>query len=310
MTQGIYITANDQVMEQAIALLKSLRCYDPYTPVVLIPYDDQYQGVAEALRKYGVTVYPDLAFLKHLSQQLYDIFGAGFFDKPNKFRKHACWFGEFERFLYIDTDIIVFEKIINSLNYLQEYDFICCDYQHLGGIKNVFTQKVITDNIFTTQELEDIFNSGFWGAKRQIMNEEILFNTFRECAAHPDYFDFSGKTSDQPIINYLVLQHIPRRFNLVYRSGGAPGSWAGSSHFVVKGDRLFDPQSEQFLQYLHWAGIKIQPGCPYWKIWKHYRYLNEPAPNDALLLSPKPQPRSKKIIQRVKQNIKKILNGR
>ena len=121
MTQGIYITANDQVMEQAIALLKSLRCYDPYTPVVLIPYDDQYQGVAEALRKYGVTVYPDLAFLKHLSQQLYDIFGAGFFDKPNKFRKHACWFGEFERFLYIDTDIIVFEKIINSLNYLQEY---------------------------------------------------------------------------------------------------------------------------------------------------------------------------------------------
>jgi hypothetical protein len=41
-------------------------------------------------------------------------------------------------------------------------------------------------------------------------------------------------------------------------------------------DRLLDPNVNQPLQYLHWAGMKIQPGCPYWDIWEHYRYLNEP----------------------------------
>ncbi|MCH2246325.1 MAG: methionine synthase, partial [Crocosphaera sp.] len=32
MTRGIYITANDKVIGQAIALLKSIRCYDQDTP--------------------------------------------------------------------------------------------------------------------------------------------------------------------------------------------------------------------------------------------------------------------------------------
>lgn len=304
MTRGIYITANDRVTEQAIALLKSIRYYDPHTPVVLIPYDDQYQQVAGTLSRYGVTVYQDLAFLKHLSQQLYDAFGAGFFARPNQFRKQACWFGEFDEFLYIDTDIIVFEEIIKTLDYLQNYDFICCDYQHLGGIKNVFTSQIITDNIFTEKEATDVFNGGFWGAKRHIITEAILLDTFQKCAAHPEYFDFSEKTSDQPIINYMILQHISRRFNLVRREGGAPGSWAGSPHFILRGDRLFDPQINQTLQYLHWAGIKIQPGCPYWEIWKYYRYLQETAPEDSLLLPPPPQKQHQEIKQRIKKKIK------
>ena len=309
MTKGIYIMANDRVTEQAIALLKSLRFYDSDTPVVLIPYDDEYQQVAGTLRKYGVTLYKDLELLKHLSQQLYDIFGSGFFARPNQFRKQACWFGEFDEFLYIDTDIVVFEKIIDTLDYLKIYDFISCDYQHLGGLKNVFTPKVISDRVFTEKETTEIFNCGFWGAKKTAITEEILFHAFRECAAHPDYFDFSEKTSDQPIINYMILHHVPRRCNLVQRSGGAPGSWAGSPHFQVRGDRLFDPQINQPLQYLHWAGIKIQPGCPYWQIWKHYRYLYETAPDDTLLLplQPRPQKFTPKIIRDIKRSLRKNL---
>jgi hypothetical protein len=86
------------------------------------------------------------------------------------------------------------------------------------------------------------------------------------------------KTSDQPIINYMILKRIARRFNIVRRPKSAPGNWAGSSHFLVDGDRLIDPTVDQPLQYLHWAGIRIQPGCPYWQIWEHYRYLHEPKP--------------------------------
>lgn len=281
MTRGIYIIANDRVIEQAIALLNSIRVHDTDTPIVMIPYDDHYQAIAKRLTEnYGVKVYEDLQFIERLSNQLHEIFGNKFFARPNQFRKQACWFGAFDEFLYIDTDVVVFEKIVDNLNYLNDYDFICCDYQHTGGIKNVFTNKVIEDKVFTDTEVQDIFNGGFWGSKKSLISEQVLYETFSECAAHPEYFDFSEKTSDQPIINYMLLKHMPRRFNIVRRPGGAPGNWAGSKHFQIQGHQLIDPNVNQPLQYLHWAGIRIQPGCPYWDIWKYYRYLNESEPLD------------------------------
>jgi Mannosyltransferase putative len=279
MRRGIYITANDRVVDQAIALLNSIRQHDPETPVVLIPYDENYQSVAATLaEKFGVQVYKDLEFIDRLSCQLHEIFGDRFFARPNQFRKQSCWFGCFDEFLYIDTDIVVFEKIIDSLNYLNQADFVCNDYQHAGGIANVFTPKVLEAGVFTQEECQDIFNGGFWGSKKGLISEADLYATFTECAAHPDYFDFSQKTSDQPIINYMVLKRLSQRCNIARLPQKAPGNWAGSSHFVQMGDRLLDPQVNQYLHYLHWAGIKIQPGCPYWEIWENYRYLNQPKP--------------------------------
>jgi hypothetical protein len=245
----------------------------------MIPYDDHYGAIAERLQQdYGVKVYEDLDFIRRLAQKLYDIFGEGFFARPNQFRKQACWFGEYDQFLYIDTDIVVFEPIINNLDYLDEYDFLACDYQHRGGIQNVFTPNIIEDGIFTEAELQGMYNGGFWASKKNLFSEADLYDVFAECATQIKYFDFSQKTSDQPIINYMILKRVPRRFNIVNRPEKAPGSWAGSSHFQRQGNILIDPKVNQPLQYIHWAGIKIQPGCPYWDIWKHYRYLHEPNP--------------------------------
>jgi len=277
MQQGIYITANDRVIDQAIALLNSIRCYDPTAPVVLIPYDDSYQQVAKSLQPYGVTLYPNLDLVARLSIAIQEMFGEQFFVRPNQFRKQACWFGDFDRFLYIDTDIVVFDRIIQTLDYLNEYDFICADYQHRSGLTNVFTRKILEDQVFEANVDQNVFNCGFWGAKKGLISEADLLATFAECAAHPDYFDFSQKTSDQPIINYLVLKRIQRRSNLVQRSP-QPGNWAGSPHFIQQGAVLVDPKIQQPLRYLHWAGIRIQPGCPYWNIWQHYRYLNQEVP--------------------------------
>lgn len=305
MKRGIYIVANDKVTSQAIALLNSIRLHDPEIPIVMIPYDDQYQAVAAKLNSaYGVTLYEDLQFIDRLSGKLQQIFGEKFFARPNQFRKQACWFGPFDEFLYIDTDIVVFEKISNNLNYLADYDFICCDYQHAGGIKNVFSPKVIEDQVFSEADLKGIFNGGFWGAKKGLFSEEDLYNTFAECAAHPEYFDFSQKTSDQPIINYMLLKRVQRRLNIVQQEHKGPGNWAGSAHFVVEGDRLIDSKINRPLQYLHWAGIRIQPGCPYWSIWEHYRYLYEPKPEQ-----PASPPKKPSFWRKLTNKVKKLSAG-
>ncbi len=304
MTRGIYITANDKVIEQTITLLKSVRCYDKETPVVLIPYNDNYQIIAKKLNQdFGVTLYPDLEFIERLSLKLQSIFGEDFFARPNQFRKQACWFGEFDEFLYLDTDVVVFKKIIDDLDFFTEYDFICYDYQHKAGIRNVFSQKIIDDNVFSEAELKDMFNGGFWASKKNLISEETIYESFAECAANIDYFDFTYKTSDQPIINYMILKNIRKRFNLAHQPDKYPGNWAGTNHFKQEGHQLIDPNNNQPLHYLHWAGIKIQPGCPYWDIWKHYRYLGEKAPDDSELIPSQPGMK-KQLWQRVKRIFK------
>lgn len=279
MERGFYITANDKFTDYSIALLNSIRATDPDTPVMLIPYDDNYQEVAKILSdRFGVMVFEDLEFIKRLSVNLQTIFGPDFFARPNQFRKQACWFGPFDKFLYIDTDIVVFEKLADYMNGLDECDFICCDYQHRGGLTNVFSQAVLDEEVFSEEDLQGMFNGGLWGSKKELMTEENLYEVFRECAAHPEYFDFSQKTSDQPIINYMVLKRFSKRRNYAIWPQRGPGSWAGSKHFQWEGDRLMDPNVNQPIPYLHWAGIKIRPGCPYWDVWEDYRYRGETKP--------------------------------
>lgn len=275
MSRGIYILANDRVIDNAIALLNSIRVYDADSPIVMIPYNNQYQAIADIITKsYGVQIYEDLQLLENIDDLVKQTCGDNLLDRPNLLRKLACWFGPFDEFLYIDTDIVVFEKIIENLNYLANNDFICCDYQYTGGIKQVFTPQIT--EIFTEDELKDVFNSGFWGSKKNLITQQDLQDTFTFCASHPEYFYVLN--SDQTILNYLVLKRISRRFNIVRENGKGPGNWAGSPHFKQEGNKLVDPKVNQPLKFVHWAGVRLEPGGSYWDIWEHYRYLNEPKP--------------------------------
>lgn len=278
MNRGIYIVANDRVKENAIALLNSIRCYDQNVPVILIPFNEQHQSVAETLmRSHNVQLFPDLTFVDQFTQTIGEIFDRDFLALPNKMRKLVAWFGPLDQFLYIDTDIIVFEKIANVLDYLSDYEFLCCDYHHKSeGLKDIFSPLVREEKIFNEEQLADVFNSGFWGSRKSVFSEEQMYGLLRECAAHREYFDFSRQTTDQPIMNYLILKATQKRLNLVKLPDKATGSWAGSKHFEERDHILYDHGKR--LQYLHWAGTPMKPGGAYWDLWEHYRYLNEPKP--------------------------------
>jgi len=216
-------------------------------------------------------------------------------------RKLVQWFGPLDEFLYIDTDIIVFEKIIDNLKYLQEYDFLNCDYHFKGRkLDDIFSSTVLEKNIFSSQQLEDVFNSGFWASKKGIFTEDKLYELLTECSNNREYFDFSQKTTDQPILNYLILKSTKKRLNLVKLSHNEPGNWAGSPHFEQKDKILYD--GEKPLKYVHWAGVPLKSGGPYYELWKHYRYLGEETPVSV-------ETRKKDYWQGLKNKAKSILKG-
>ncbi len=273
--RGVYIVANDKVQENAIALMSSLRLYDPAVPVYLIPFDDDYHSVAQRLRDlYQVALFPELSFVEALTEKIGEIFPRDFLALPNKMRKLAAWFGPLDEFLYVDTDILFFTPVSDTLTYLDRADFIWCDYHFKRGLEDVFSEVVRDQALFSTEALGDVFNSGLWGSRKSALSLEQLYQVLADCAAHREYFDFSSGTTDQPIMNYLVLKTIPRRLNIVKANADEPGSWGGSLHFEQRGERLFD--GDRPLRYLHWAGTPMRTGGPYRSLWEHYRYLNDP----------------------------------
>ncbi|MBW4521177.1 MAG: methionine synthase [Scytolyngbya sp. HA4215-MV1] len=303
MRRGIYIVANDKVGENAIALLNSIRFYDPDTEVFLIPFNDEHQTVfAELQKRHNVQLFPDLDFLNQFTDTIANIFDRDFLALPNKMRKLVAWSGPLDEFLYIDTDIIVFEKIANVMDHLAEAEFLCCDFHFKGrGLNDVFSSLVKEQGLFSDEQLQDVFNSGFWASKKSALPLERMVELLRECAAHREYFDFSRQTTDQPIMNYLVLRSMPRRVNLVKLRANEPGSWAGSPNFQEKDHILYDRGTP--LRYLHWAGTPMKAGSPYRELWEHYRYLHEPRPVQPE--SPDPIPNSwQELTRKVTRKIK------
>jgi hypothetical protein len=274
MSRGIYITADNAALDNAIALLNSIRIHDRDTPVMMIPYNDRYGKAARTLNDlFGVELYDDKPFLNRFTENIRKIFGDNFFKRPEQFRKQLCWFGPFDEFLYLDTDIIVFEKIVDFLDYLKTNDFVCCDYQFKNKGKYIFRPEAEEAGILNEEQLKNTFNAGLWASKKRIVSEKDLYDVFTECARHRDYFDFSAGVSDMPIFNYFVITRFKKVFNIARFLPGEPGQWAGAKHFIARGNMLYDPNAGRNLRYLHWAGIRIEPGCPRWDLWKHYRDL-------------------------------------
>jgi len=300
--KGIYIVANDKVLENSIALVNSIRLYDPEIPIFLIPFDEQYQNVAQVLqKKHQVQLFPDLKFVQEFTDKIAQIFDRDFLALPNKMRKLVQWFGPLDEFLYIDSDVIVFEPMSSILPYLKDYQFVNCDYHYKGRkLVDIFSDTIRQENIFSESELDDVFNSGFWGSKKGLFSLEQLYDILKECSAHKEYFDFSHKTTDQPILNYIILKKTNKRLNLTKISDNEPGSWAGSPHFTQKDNILYD--GDRPLKYLHWAGIPMKSGGVYRELWEYYRYLGEEKP----IVTEKPQPK-KNLWQTVKNKAKKIL---
>ncbi|MEY3825903.1 MAG: hypothetical protein RLZZ148_716, partial [Cyanobacteriota bacterium] len=121
-----------------------------------------------------------------------------------------------------------------------------------------------------------VFNGGFWGSRRDLFSEAELYELLKEAATHREYFDFTRKTTCQPILNWLILKSTSKRLNLVKLPHKEPGSWAGSSQFQEKDHILYDGETP--LRYLHWAGQAMKPGGPYRDLWEYYRYLGEEKP--------------------------------
>lgn len=261
MTQGIYIVGNDNYYDETVACINSIRFQDDNTPIIVIPYDDNLTQLRKYCREWDIGIFSDHNILKYISRlvrkYLPDV------QHPRRLLNLACWFGPFERFLYMDADIVAFNKLDYMFKYLTDYDFVHADNQHHTGIKYVFSERMpCADKL-----AKKVFNGGFWASRQDALSLLSMHAMLRDCGQHPEYFHRGDGISSQPYLNYMAVKLHWKVCNL--NKKGHPPSWAGNPAFVRRGHALY--LGDQKLRYLHWAGKKVEEHYP--EIWQFYRQL-------------------------------------
>lgn len=266
-SRGIYILANDRVIDDTLALLESLKRHSPNYPIRLIPYDDNYKTLMQTVRsRYAIELFVDQDKFEQFERYSWAILNK----RAPMLRKYACWFGPFDAFIYIDTDIVVFQDQKDVFELLETYDIVYCGSGRKLGIKNVFTEKVFERNLFSKQDIDDLFNAGFFASKKGVLTYNQLIALFEEAIKVSDIF--YPKLQDQPLFNYVVLKSISKRANLRELTPTTiSDAWAGVKGLAVKNDKIFKRDGTP-LRHIHWAGQKPIANRSYVSVWLKYRY--------------------------------------
>jgi hypothetical protein len=298
---GICTLANDAVYDQLVALLNSIEAVQGKDiPVCVYPYNDRVEKItAEIDRRSNVQLYKDLASM----QRWDDFFKAVWDAHPHAHQRrlekgfvpyyrfghqrYFCAFdGPFDRFVYLDADTLLMNRVEPIFEKLEDHDIVVYDFQYKdpGHVYDLTSPKLT--ELFTPERLEsEIFCSGLFASRKNLYSPEQLnrlLSKLRNGEAEVLYI----WAADQPILNYMAMRSNLNIYNFALNlpAENLTGCCVTSSHFEEQNGILFDRGNR--LTYLHYIGIsskifnRLCQGenidFPYRDLFLHYRYLHEP----------------------------------
>ncbi|ANW17161.1 hypothetical protein [Streptomyces clavuligerus] len=273
-TRGVYFVANDHVAELVTAFLNSFRLTNPDIPLRLIPFDSDYGRIAALADRYGFTVWADGAALAR-----YDEISLSFHPRTKgHFRKLAAWEGEFDEFLYIDSDTAVLRNIDFVFGHLADYGFVTAT-SHLPG--RAWKETVRDSGLLTEEQYGYRANTGFVASRRGALTPagiQAALPGARELAPHMKL------GYEQPFLNYLmVTSGLPytslHRLRTTTGDPAVPAEiFAWTPGVKAKDGAIVHPVVPPPL-LVHWTE-PVKPGqadpadIPLYDLWCHYRDLH------------------------------------
>ncbi|MGC1198648.1 MAG: Npun_R2821/Npun_R2822 family protein [Geitlerinemataceae cyanobacterium] len=298
---GICTLANDAVYDQLVALLNSIEAIQgKEIPVCVYPYDDKVERISSEIdRRSNVKLYDDRE-----SMQRWDNFFKAVWDAhPTAHQRrlekgfvpyyrfghqrYFCAFdGPFDRFIYLDADTLLMNRVEPIFEQLDRHDIVVYDFQYKdpGHVYDLSSPKLT--ELFSPERLQsEMFCSGLFASRKYLYLPEKmdwLLSKLREGEAEVLYI----WAADQPILNYMAMRSNLSIYNFALNlpAEQLTGCCVTSSHFEDRDRLLFDGGNR--LTYLHYIGISskiFKRLCqgenidfPYRDLFLHYRYLHEP----------------------------------
>lgn len=306
--RGIYVLANDAMKDQLVALLNSLRVHDDcHLPVGIIPYDDAVREIARAIADYPgvflwndrsvITLWEDFAYaawalhpraLAHWEAK----YGTRSVYRLGMHRRFAAFDGPFERFLYLDADMLVLDSLAPFFDALDRDELIAYDDQYRAP-RHVFDLSTprAYERFGPGRVHTEIFCAGLFASKRNVLDAERRARVLEQLGAgDAELLYMDGP--DQSLLNYSALS-LPLKTHNLYRA--APAGQRARTCATVEGlnekSHLVFERGQR-LPFLHYIGIPawaFRRLCggedirfPYRETFLYYRYLGTPHPRPAL----------------------------
>jgi hypothetical protein len=267
--RGIYTLANDGVYHWLVAFLESCRIHEPDMPVIVIPFDDQMERVNALRDRYQFEV------MEGESLRTLDRVGARYFpdDKkwPHAFRKFAAFWGPFERFVFVDADVVLLGPLDEFFDRAEASDvqFVCGDLD----LDQVYARGTLREQLVATG-LTTGFNTGFFMSSRNTLTLDQVRRLGEEGLAIRDGLLPIG---EQPFINWCVAVSglkVQTYFDLVPDMCFSTWAMRGPIAHVDGAWRLLDKtwdDAGRRMPLLHWAGDGLDFKMPNMRIFLRYR---------------------------------------
>ena len=306
MEKGVYILGNDVVFDQLIALIHSIeQNVGKDLPICVVPYDENTARSREFTQRYEqVSWFDDDAILSQwetFATQIWEAHPTAFktwaqrgvsgVNRLGMHRRFCCFDGPFEKFIYLDADILAMNSFDILFDALDAHDFVTYDFQY-KDLSHVFDENApgLTD-IFAQERLStEIFCAGLYASKKGLFTDAMLADLLRTLQAG-DASILYPNGPDQSILNYMVLKANVSAMNLAQTlpPEQRTGCCVTSAHFTTRSVNgnpvLLDDQTQ--LTYIHYIGVSsrfFSRACagenvlfPYRELFMHYRYLHEAA---------------------------------
>ena len=268
---GVYILANDYVLEYAKALFRSLRHFNPSLPAYVIPFDDRMDALTREARAFGIGIYeaPHANALDAMAAASFGETGAG----QRMFRKFTAFWGPLESFLYLDVDIALLDDPAKLLGLFQRAD---CDFLSFDSDETRAYLPPLREEMQRACRSKS-FNAGAFLSRRGLFTMEQVLRLAEEAQPHKKQFAIYG---DQSFFNFAVDKSglLQRRL-----PEAAPGSvektWSDRTPIDWKDGayRVLDPASPDCgkpIPFIHWAGHNQGDAFPNRHLFYHFRLLD------------------------------------
>jgi hypothetical protein len=329
LQKGIYTLANDNVYDQVIALINSIRSnYNQSIPICIIPYDDKIQRLG-SLVSDSVFLFDDRESLDKWDKFALDVWSNECFNSrqrkawyhgSNTIRKLCSFDGIFKKFIYIDSDSLVMSSLEDCFNKLDDYDCFFDDWEHSKN--NPFLNIDLIKEKYDISDIDVRSNchcSDFFGSKSTLLTDQSIRDLRSALCDEGDirFINERGWWDEVYLFSYITFKLNWKVFNYTLSTNPRErtGNIAGVDPFVENEYVLFNKQGLKPIHRIHYMGYSSDvfrrlckgenTNIPHQEVFLYYRFMDDEEQRQRPLKKANLADTTQRLLQKIVQKIKK-----
>jgi hypothetical protein len=196
--------------------------------------------------------------------------------RPHSMRKFCAFWGPYERFLFLDADIVVLRSLAP---YFAAFRSASGDFMYFWtDLTRVYRPPLLHEMVSAHGAVG--FQTGVFMGRTGTLTESRLESLLAQAQPRRDEF---VDILEQTFLNYTVDVAGLRKVSAREAAANVVDAWAGmrlrrTRDGLVLADSRTPAERGRPVTLIHWGGYRLGPFMPYRRIFLAYRMRNEPRP--------------------------------